>query len=48
MHVYHVCAWCPQRQKRILHALEVELQITGATLCVLGSKPGPLAEQLTE
>lgn len=40
MHVYHVFAWCPQRQKGILHTMEVELQITGShSVCARKQTP---------
>lgn len=44
VHHVHACAW--GGRKRALDLLELELYIVWATVCVLGTKPCPLLEQL--
>lgn len=39
MSVYHMCAWCPQGQKRPSDSLGLELEIIVKTLWVLGTEP---------
>lgn len=44
MPVYHLCAWCPRGQKRVLGSLEVYLQMVVSYHVCAGTEPQALWE----